>query len=104
MTSQATTMVQPIEASHAQKYGFFTGVVQCEWLRHDDDDRHVMLLQPFSYTDPNHQYWHVPKGESVDGASIPRWLWILIGAPYVGDYREASVIHDYSNSHSIEVQ
>ena len=32
----------------------------------------------------------------MDGASIPRPLWSLVGAPYVGDYRRASIVHDYA--------
>jgi hypothetical protein len=30
----------------------------------------------------------------VDGASIPRRLWALIGGPFEGRYRKASVVHD----------
>jgi hypothetical protein len=39
--------------------------------------------------------WSVPSGTRVDGASIPSVFWSIIGAPYTGKYREASVIHDY---------
>lgn len=31
----------------------------------------------------------------VDGASIPWGLWSIIGSPWTGLYREASVTHDY---------
>jgi hypothetical protein len=34
-------------------------------------------------------------GTRVDGASIPRPLWSIIGAPFTGRYVEASVIHDH---------
>ncbi len=37
----------------------------------------------------------VPAGTKVDGASIPQALWSLIGGPFEGKYRDASVIHDY---------
>ena len=30
----------------------------------------------------------------MDGASIPRALWTLVGSPYRGDYRRASIVHD----------
>ena len=35
------------------------------------------------------------RGRVVDGASIPSVFWSIIGAPYTGKYRDASVIHDY---------
>ena len=31
----------------------------------------------------------------VDGASIPQTFWSVIGGPFEGGYRKASVIHDY---------
>jgi hypothetical protein len=37
----------------------------------------------------------VPRGTSVDGASIPQVFWSLIGGPFEGRYRNASVVHDY---------
>jgi hypothetical protein len=30
----------------------------------------------------------------INGASIPRLLWSIVGSPFVGDYRRASVLHD----------
>jgi hypothetical protein len=59
------------------------------------DGRVVQLLGPFGYTDPAGVDWLVPKDARVDGASIPRPLWSLIGGPFTGKYREASVIHDW---------
>ena len=37
----------------------------------------------------------MPAGVLVDGASIPSVFWSIIGAPFTGKYREASVIHDH---------
>jgi hypothetical protein len=59
------------------------------------DGRLMELIQPFGYVDSSGIRWPIPKGTKVDGASIPSVLWSLIGAPYTGKYREASVIHDY---------
>jgi hypothetical protein len=39
--------------------------------------------------------WAVPSGAKVDGASIPRGLWTIFGAPFTGKYRKASVVHDH---------
>jgi uncharacterized protein DUF1353 len=38
--------------------------------------------------------WIAPAGSEVDGASIPRSLWSLMGGPFEGKYRNASVLHD----------
>lgn len=39
--------------------------------------------------------WIVPAGTTVDGASIPKACWSIIGGPYSGTYRLSSAIHDY---------
>ena len=38
--------------------------------------------------------WRAPADSVVDGASIPRALWTVVGSPYTGDYRRASIVHD----------
>jgi hypothetical protein len=45
--------------------------------------------------DSNGIEWSVPAGTILDGASIPRVFWSVIGAPFTGAFREASVIHDH---------
>jgi hypothetical protein len=55
----------------------------------------MQLRERFRYEDPSHRVWTTRKGWIVDGASIPRWLWNVIGGPLNGNYRNASVIHDY---------
>lgn len=61
----------------------------------DGDGRHVTLTEPYAYIDDRDKEWSVPSGWTVDGASIPRALWSIIGGPLDGKYRNASVIHDY---------
>lgn len=53
-----------------------------------------ILLQDFQFTDPNGLRWTTPKGWEVDGASIPRIAWSVVGGPMSGKYLYASVIHD----------
>jgi hypothetical protein len=71
--------------------GRFIGTVQAEF---NADGRTMKLLQPFKYIDPAGIEWYAPQGSLIDGASIPRVAWSLIGGPFEGRYREASVIHD----------
>jgi hypothetical protein len=78
-------------AASAPEYGRFIGKVQTEWL---DDGRRMRLLSRFSYVDPDERQWHAPAKWIVDGASIPQAGWSIIGGPFEGRYRAASVIHD----------
>lgn len=59
------------------------------------DGRTVKLVEPFGFRDPAGLDWPVPAGTVVDGASIPRPLWALIGGPFEGKYRDASIVHDW---------
>lgn len=79
-------------AAFAQKAGEFKGDLVLKAL---PDGRNMELVAPFSYVDSHGVTWSVPRGTRVDGASIPGAFWSIIGAPYTGRYREASVIHDY---------
>ena len=72
-------------------YGKYNGSVKTEWLK---DGRKMRLLKSITYIDPKGVEWTAPAGLEVDGASIPQFFWSLVGGPYEGKYRDASVIHD----------
>jgi len=77
------------------KYGEFEGEVVTWWLRHPSKDRNMKLLCDFTYIDPDGKRWKAEEGAKINGASIPSWAWgKTLGAPFVGDYRRASVVHD----------
>lgn len=75
-------------------HGRFSNDPQALWLCESGHDRRMCLLEAFTFTDPSGVVWDAPAGSEVDGASIPRPLWTLVGSPYTGDYRRASVVHD----------
>jgi hypothetical protein len=54
----------------------------------------MILVTELRYTDPKGEVWVAPAGSVTDGASIPRYLWSLMGGPFEGQYRNASVLHD----------
>jgi hypothetical protein len=56
--------------------------------------RDANLTKEFSYVDGNGLAWTAPAGEIVDGASIPKVFWSIIGGPWEGKYRFASIVHD----------
>ena len=76
----------------AEEFGEFSGapVVQL-----GGDGRTVTLMEDLSFTDPHDRVWLVKKGTIVDGASIPRQFWSVIGGPFEGQYRDASIVHDH---------
>lgn len=76
----------------SSQWGVFKGEIVTQWL---GDGRRMMLRDDFSFIDSSGVTWIAPKGAIVDGASIPKPFWSLIGGPFEGQYRNASVIHDY---------
>src|SRR5213596_905374 len=75
----------------ATKWGYYDGEPVTKW---NPDGRTMTLLTELRYTDPNGNLWVAPIGSIVDGASIPRYLWSVMGGPFEGKYRNASVLHD----------
>ncbi len=73
------------------RWGSFEGRVVAEW---HDDGREMTLVAPFAYLDPAAVRWLAPAGSVVNGASIPRAFWSVIGGPFEGRFRNASVVHD----------
>jgi len=77
------------------QHGEFSGEPETTWLTEEGTpDRRMRVLKDFSFTDPKSKVWPAPMGSLVDGASIPQALWTLVGSPYTGDYRRASIVHD----------
>lgn len=70
----------------------FSGPVDVRWLT--EDEREMMLLESVSFLDSKEVVWTAYQYDTINGASIPRFLWEEIGSPYVGFYRRPSVIHD----------
>jgi uncharacterized protein DUF1353 len=85
-------LLAPLQALGQGNFGSFTGTVKVEWI---EADRRMRLLDNFAYNDPAGSIWGVPKGAVINGASIPRVFWTIVGSPYTGEYRDASVVHDY---------
>jgi hypothetical protein len=78
-------------AEQSHKWGYYSGFPETRW---DPDGRNMTLLNELRYTDPKGNVWIAPAGSQVDGASIPKSLWSVMGGPFEGRYRNASVLHD----------
>ena len=77
----------------AEDFGTFNGELVYKAV--PGKERVVETVLPFSFVDTKGKIWTVPVGSEVDGASIPSAFWSLIGGPFTGKYREASVVHDH---------
>ena len=76
-------------------YGHFVGDPITRWLINPDgEDLAMELLSDFRFIAPDGVTWEAPVGSIIDGASIPRALWSVVGSPYVGNYRRATIVHD----------
>ncbi|WAC49810.1 DUF1353 domain-containing protein [Asticcacaulis sp. SL142] len=88
----AWTAGSTLEALEAGAFGRYEGQPVTLWL---SDGRHMQLKSPYAFVDDAGLEWPVPAETIVDGASIPNFLWSVTGGPFEGQYRNASIIHDY---------
>lgn len=75
-------------------YGEFSGSPSLAVVQNQTGRPSFRLLDDFTFTDPNGLEWVVPSAWIVDGATIPRAAWSLVGGPLSGRYLNASIIHD----------
>jgi hypothetical protein len=73
-------------------YGYFNESVRARWL---SDGRYMALCGALEFHQHDGPTWTAPIGTRTDGASIPPVFWSVIGGPFEGKYRDASVVHDY---------
>lgn len=76
--------------------GVFSSTPKIEFIDTPNaPNRNVRVIEDFTFTEAaNRTVWDAPVGSLVDGASIPRVLWSLVGSPFTGDYVYASIVHD----------
>jgi V8-like Glu-specific endopeptidase len=72
----------------------FSSEPKTTWLAENGDDRNMQMVEQFSFIDRRGKTWIAPTGSIINGASIPESLWSIVGSPFVGDYRRASIVHD----------
>lgn len=86
-----TGCAAPQYSKPAQGWGKIEGTVKTEWKK---TGRDMILLEDVAYHAPDKTIWVAKQGEVINGASIPKAFWSIIGGPYEGEYRWASVFHD----------
>ncbi|TWU55823.1 DUF1353 domain-containing protein [Rubripirellula reticaptiva] len=81
----------PTTVSDSADFGRFEGDIVASWA---ENGRDMVLRDTFRYVDSANREWTAPAGSVVNGASIPAAFWSVIGGPFEGKYRNASVVHD----------
>ena len=69
----------------------YIGTPHTKWF---SDGRDMLMLSDFAFVDDQGQEFWALEGETIDGASIPRFFWRMFGSPFTGLHRYAAVIHD----------
>lgn len=89
---------ESLETAELETPMMFLGQPELLWLEDaNEPDREMKLLSDLAFIDSTGKKWLAPKGAIVDGASIPSIFWNkFIGPPFVGDYRRASIVHDFA--------
>lgn len=92
------SLLTPLSSPNMNTPPCFVGEVVTEWMVQKQwwkQDRKMRLLVDFLFIDSDGEPWLAPKDYTIDGASIPSLFWPIVGSPFIGDYRRASVVHDY---------
>ena len=53
------------------------------------------LITPFTYITKSGKEIIAPVNMITDGASIPRFAWMIVGSPWSGRYVKATIPHDF---------
>jgi len=70
----------------------FDNTVKVEWP--EGEERLMRLTESVTFTDKNGKDWTAGIGNQINGANIPSVFWSIIGSPFIGFFRRASVLHD----------
>ena len=91
VTASGVAQVRPTSQA-GSNWGQFVGTVETRW---ENDGRNMTMLRDFAFIEPNGTTrWDARSSSVIDGASIPQWAWSIVGGPFEGKYRNASVVHD----------
>lgn len=94
LTLSLTKGLASANEKHNQSFGIYSTEISATWLK-GQSARSMRIDKTVTFTDPKGNIWRVPKGAVVDGASIPQTLQPFVGTPFVGNYRRATVFHDF---------
>lgn len=77
----------------------FKTELKTDWIKNTDT---IILERDLVYYDNrSKQVFVIPVGFISDGASIPQFLWSVMGHPFQADVRKAAVLHDFLYRHQV---
>lgn len=74
----------------------FEGRVLVEWLDDDPFVPALRLVDDFTFQQASGKLWTVPRGEVLDGKSLPPLFRDLVGPPFEGAFRKAAIVYDFA--------
>lgn len=89
--ASALAAFAPAPTAMANEFGAFSGEFVGRFIR----EGVAVVEEPLTFTAASGETWTALKGTEVDGASIPRPLWSIVGSPFTGGYLRAAIIHDH---------
>ncbi len=102
--------LSPASAAENKAYGSFSGTLKLEDVPeqyvdtgpYDPGHTEFRLLEDYVFTAASGKNYTVPAGVVVNGASIPKAVWSVVGGPWSGRYRNASVLRDFMSENLLE--
>lgn len=88
--------MSPFYASGALRSGRWCNNVRVEAFGDSAATRRVVLLSPLEWQDGNGRVHVVPEGFVSDGATLPPYVWWLMGGRLALDYIRPAIMHDFA--------
>jgi hypothetical protein len=80
----------------AAERGRFQGNIILEWVDDSPFVATMRLVEKFSFQQANGKTWEVPAQATVDGRFAPPLFTRLMGHPFEGGFRKASIVYDHA--------
>lgn len=87
---QLVLLIYSLNLLATDYYGEFKGDLI---LNDGASSEETQLVNDFTFIDPQGYEWKAEEGLLIDGTSIPRHFWTILGPPFRDAYRKASVVH-----------
>jgi len=101
LASALVIAAAPVTAANGAGQGGFEGRVVVEWL----DDAFVpsvRTLEDYGFRQAKGKFWQVARGQVFDGRGMPPLFYDLVGQPYGGNFRKASIVYESATQRMTE--
>ena len=91
----------PVTGTSGAEQGGFEGRVVVEWL----DDAFVpsvRTVEDFGFRQTKGKFWKVARGQVFNGKGMPPLFSDMVGSPYEGSFRKASMVYESATQRMTE--